>query len=36
MKKIIFIIVVSLFLNACGQTGKLVLPDKNNGSSLNQ
>jgi predicted small lipoprotein YifL len=28
MKKILVIIVMALFLNACGQTGKLVLPAK--------
>lgn len=28
MKKIIFIIAVTLVLNACGQTGKLILPSK--------
>ncbi|MGB4497980.1 MAG: lipoprotein [Methylococcaceae bacterium] len=28
MKKILFIILLALLLNACGQTGKLVLPAK--------
>ncbi len=28
MKKIIFITLLALFLNACGQTGLLVLPPK--------
>jgi predicted small lipoprotein YifL len=28
MKKIIFIIALTLVLNACGQTGKLVLPSQ--------
>ncbi|MDD2863480.1 MAG: lipoprotein [Methylococcales bacterium] len=28
MKKILFITVIALFLTACGQTGKLVLPAK--------
>ncbi|MEI7795560.1 MAG: lipoprotein [Methylococcaceae bacterium] len=28
MNKILFTVVLTLFLTACGQTGKLVLPNK--------
>ncbi|MDD5228041.1 MAG: lipoprotein [Methylococcales bacterium] len=28
MKKLIFTVILALFLTACGQTGKLVLPSK--------
>jgi|GEM_PF-4580930 len=29
MKKIIFTVILALLLSACGQTGKLVLPNHN-------
>jgi predicted small lipoprotein YifL len=35
MKKYIFIVILALFLSACGQTGKLVLPAKTSETAVN-
>jgi predicted small lipoprotein YifL len=35
MKKILFITLLALLLNACGQTGKLTLPAKTTETTVN-